>query len=116
MPYIAIKTSLELSEEKMEKVKTEIGRLITILANKTEAVTMVDFCDCRTFYKAGVKIEGAMIELRLWGKSEFEEKKNFTEELFKLLTTELGLKPENMSLNVLEFNDWGSGGTLKSRT
>ena len=115
MPYIAINTSLKLSEAQMEKIKTELGRLITIIPSKTEAVTMVDFSDGRTFYKAGEKIDGALIELRLWSKSEFEAKKKFIEETFQLLSRELGLKEINMSLNVFEFDDWGSGGTLKTR-
>ena len=114
MPYIAINTSLKLSDAQKEKIKTELGRLISIIPNKTEATTMVDFSDGRTIYKAGEKIDGAMIELRLWRKSEFEDKKKFVEETFQLLTRELGLKQENMSLNVFEFEAWGSGGTLKA--
>jgi len=113
MPYIAINTSIEISDAQKEKIKTEVGKLITIIPGKTEANTMVDFCECRTIFKAGEKVDGAMIELRLWRKAEFEDKKKFVETLFKFLQGELGLKPENMYLNILEFEAWGSGGTLK---
>ena len=114
MPYIAINTDLKLSDAQKEKVKTELGRLITIIPTKTEAVTMIDFSDCRTFYRGGVIISGAFIELRLFHKTDFEAKKKFTEETFEMLSRELGLKKENMYLNILEFENWGSGGIFKT--
>ena len=114
MPYIAFNTSLKLSDSQKEKVKAELGRLITIIPTKTEAVTMVDFSDSRSFYKGGEVISGAFIELRLFHKSEFEAKKKFTEETFEMLARELGLKKENMYLNILEFENWGSGGIYKT--
>ena len=114
MPYIGINTSRQLSDEQREKIKTELGRLITIIPTKTEAATFVDFSEGRTLYKGGVKIDGAIIELRIWHKSEFEDKKKFVEEAFQLFTRELGLKPENMTMNVFECDEVGVGGTLKA--
>ena len=114
MPYVAINTSLKLSDSQKEKVKTELGRLITIIPTKTEAATMIDFSDSRSFYKAGEVISGAFIELRLFHKTELEAKKKFTEETFEMLSRELGLKKENMYLNIMEFENWGSGGIFKT--
>ena len=114
MPYIAINTSQKLSDAQKEKIKAELGRLIAIIPTKIEAYLMVDFSDARTFYKAGQKVEGAFIDLRLFRKSEFEPKKKFTEETLKMLSSELGIKKENMYLTIMEFDDWGSDGTLKS--
>ena len=114
MPYIAINTSQKLSDAQKEKIKSELGRLITILPTKTEAGTLVDFCDCRTIYKAGENVPGAFIDIRLFHKSDFEPKKKFTEETFELLSRELGLKKENMYLSIMEFDNWGSAGTYKA--
>jgi len=114
MPYIAVNTSQKLSDSQKEKIKAELGRLITIIPTKAEAYLMVDFSDARTFYKAGEKIEGAFIDLRLFRKSEIESKKKFTEETLKMLSSELGIKEENFNLTIMEFDDWGSDGTLKS--
>jgi len=114
MPYIAINTSEKLSDAQKETIKTELGRLITIIPTKTEAGTFVDFSDSRTMYKGGEAISGAFIELRLWRKSEFEPKKQFTEAVFELLSRELGLKKENMYLTIMEFEEWGSAGILKT--
>jgi len=113
MPYIAINTSVKLSDKQKEKIKTELGRLITVIPTKTEAGTLVDFSDSRTSYKAGENVSGAFIDVRLFHKADFESKKKFTEETFKMLSRELGLKEENMYLSILEFENWGSGGTYK---
>ena len=114
MPYIAVNTSQKLSDAQKEKVKAELGRLITIIPKKTEAGLMVDISDARTFYKAGQKVEGAFIDLRLFHKSDFEPKKKFTEETIEMLLHELGIKKENVYLTIMEFDNWGSGGTLRS--
>ena len=114
MPYIAVNTSQKLSDAQKEKVKAELGRLITIIPTKTEAGLMVDISDARAFYKAGQKVESAFIDLRLFHKSEFEPKKKFTEETIEMLSSELGIKKENLYLTIMEFDNWGAGGTLKS--
>ena len=113
MPYIAINTCQKLSDAQKEKIKAEFGRLITIIPTKNESGLLVDFSGDRTIFKAGEKVDAAFIELRLFHKADFEPKKKFTEETFELLTRELGLKKENMYLNILEFDEWGSAGTYK---
>ena len=114
MPYIAINTSQKLSDAQKDKIKAEIGRLISIIPTKVEAGTFVDFSDARTMYKAGEKIDGAFVDLRLYRESEFEAKKKFAEEVFAMLTRELGLKTENMYMNMVELPTWGSLATLKT--
>ena len=114
MPYIAINTAQKVSGTQKEKIKAELGRLITIIPTKTEANTLVDFSDSRTFYKGGAEVAGAFIEVRLFHKADFEPKKKLTEEIFEMLTRELGLAKENMYLNIMEFDNWGSAGTFKA--
>jgi phenylpyruvate tautomerase PptA (4-oxalocrotonate tautomerase family) len=113
MPYIAINTTQELSDSQKEKIKTELGRIIAVIPTKSEAGLLIDFSGGRTIYKAGEKVSGAFIDLRLYHKSGFEPKKQFTEATFELLSRELGLAKENMYLTIMEFDNWGSGGTFK---
>ena len=113
MLYVAVNTAEKLSDAQKEKIKTELGRLITIIPTKTEAGLLIDFSDSRTMYKAGENVSGAFIEIRLFRKTEFEPKKKLTEEIFEMFSRELGLKKENMYLNILEFDNWGSAGTYK---
>ena len=113
MPYIAINSTQNLSTVQKEKIKAEFGRLIAIIPTKAEAGLLIDFSGGRTFFKAGEKVDGAFIEIRLFRKAEFEPKKKFTEETFELFSRELGLKKENMYLTIMEFDNWGSAGTYK---
>jgi phenylpyruvate tautomerase PptA (4-oxalocrotonate tautomerase family) len=113
MPYIAINTDLNISEVQKEMIKTELGNLITIIPSKTESLLMIDFSENRAIYKAGLKESGVFIDLRLFHKSEFEVKKEFTEKTIEMIHKKLNVSKENIYLTIMEFDNWGSGGTLK---
>jgi phenylpyruvate tautomerase PptA (4-oxalocrotonate tautomerase family) len=113
MPYIAVNTTEKLSPAQQEAVKNGLGRLINIIPTKTEAGLLVDFSGGRSFYRAGALVKSAYIEVRLYQPSEFEVKKKFTEEVFSLLSRELGIETNNMYLNIIELDHWGGGGTLR---
>ena len=112
MPYISVNTAMELNAAQKDKIKSELGRLMSIIPTKSEAGLMVDFSGGRTVYKGGEKVDGAFIDLRLYHKSELEPKKQFTAEVFNLLTQELGMKKEHMYLTIGEYDTWGSNGEL----
>jgi phenylpyruvate tautomerase PptA (4-oxalocrotonate tautomerase family) len=112
MPYIAINTMQELSATQKERIKAELGRLMTIIPTKTEAGLLIDFSGGHVFYKGGIKIDGAFVDLRLFHESEFEPKKKYTEEVLDLLSRELSIKKEHMYLTISEYENWGSNGEL----
>jgi phenylpyruvate tautomerase PptA (4-oxalocrotonate tautomerase family) len=112
MPYIAIITAQKLSSIQKETIKSELGRLITIIPTKTEAGLFIDFSDGHSLYKAGAEVPAAFIDVRLHTRAALEPKKQFTKETFDLLTRELGIKPEHMYLTIAEFDNWGAGGSL----
>ena len=112
MPYIAINTVQELNDEKKEKLKAELGRLMSIIPTKTEAGLLIDFSGGHTLYKGGKKISGAFIDLRLFGKSELGAKKQYTAEVLSLLTRELDIPKEHMYFTIGEYETWGSNGEL----
>ena len=112
MPYIAVNTAMELSAAQKEKIKSELGRLMSIIPTKSEAGLLVDFSGGHTLYKGGENAEGAFIDLRLYKKSELEPKKQFTAEVLSLLARELGIKKEHMYMTIGEYDTWGSNGEL----
>jgi phenylpyruvate tautomerase PptA (4-oxalocrotonate tautomerase family) len=113
MPYIAINTMEKLPPPKQESIKTGIGRLISIIPTKTEGGLLIDFSGDHSFYRAGAPVKSAYIEVRLYRPSDFEAKKKFTEEVFDLLSRELGIEKDLMCLNIIELENWGGGGTLR---
>jgi phenylpyruvate tautomerase PptA (4-oxalocrotonate tautomerase family) len=112
MPYIAINTMQELSAPQKERIKSELGRLMSIIPTKTEAGLLIDLSSGHTFYKGGIKVDGAFVDIRLFHKSEFEPKKKYTQEVLDLLSRELSIKKEHMYLTISEFENWGSNGEL----
>ena len=113
MPYIAINTSQELNDSQKEKIKSELGRIMPIIPTKTEAGLLIDFSGGHTFYKGGEKVEGALVDLRLFRQSPMEAKKQYTAELLDLLSRELGIKKEHMYMNISEYECWGANGELR---
>ena len=115
MPYIAINTTKKLNAGQKTKIKAELGTLMTIIPTKNEAGLMIDFSGDRTFFKAGAEVDGAFIDLRLFGKSEPEPKKKYTAEVLDMISRELGIQKENIYMNISEYDTWGSKGELHSR-
>ena len=113
MPYMSINTSKTLTAEQREAVKTELGKLITILPTKTEKNFMIDFSEGRSMYFHGLKADScAFLELRLFGESDVEAKKQFVQQVFRMMDHVLGIKEDEIFLNIIEFEQWGSRGNL----
>ena len=108
MPYVSIRASQHLTDEKIERIQKEMGRIITIIPGKTSENCMTQIAgDCKTFM-GGVSINAAFCEVRMLGKAPSENKNEFTVELNNVLSTELeGL--ERLYLNFQEYYEWGVG-------
>jgi phenylpyruvate tautomerase PptA (4-oxalocrotonate tautomerase family) len=114
MPYINVNVSVELDQAKKDAVKAELGRLIDILPGKSESVLMIELNGSKTMYFRGEqKPPCAFVEVRLYKESPMDAKKEFTAKVFEMLERLLGLKPEDVFLNILEMQNWGVGGSLK---
>ena len=106
MPYVSIRTSQRLTDEKIDRIQKEIGRLIAIIPGKTIENCMTQITgDCKTFM-GGVPVNGTFCEVRMLGKAPAESKKEFTQELDKMLIAELeGL--DKLYINFQEYFEWG---------
>ena len=115
MPYIAFNTSKPMTPEQREAVKTELGRLISILPTKSESGLMIDFSDSRPMYFRGLEAPScAFMDVRLFGKSDNEAKKQFVGQVFRMVEHILGIKSDEMFLNIVELDQWASsGGVLR---
>ena len=113
MPFIQVNVSQALKDAQKEQLKAKLGELITLIPGKTEAVTMVDIADKRTIYKNGEPIDGGFIEVRLYGPAGQASKEAMTEAVFAAMEQLLGIRPQDLYLNIFEMSSWGSGGRLK---
>ena len=116
MPYLLFNTSKALTEEQREAVKTELGKLITIIPTKTEKNFMIDFSEGRPMYFHGHPAPScAFLDLRLFGKSDINAKKQFVQQVFRMMDHILGIKEDEMFINIIELDEWGSRGNLNVR-
>jgi phenylpyruvate tautomerase PptA (4-oxalocrotonate tautomerase family) len=113
MPFIQVNVSQKLEVQQKEHITAMLGKLITLIPGKTEAVTMIDLADDRSIYKGGKPVEGGFIEVRLYGAAEQASKEALTAAIFTAMEQLLDIQPQNLYINVLEMNSWGSNGRLK---
>jgi hypothetical protein len=110
MPYLSVSIGQKLDAAQKEKLKTEFGRLITIIPGKTEPDLILNIQDTDAMYIGGQNIPCAYIDLRIYIKTTAEAKKRFTAETFALITREFGIPPERQYLTIGEYESWGYDG------
>ncbi|WP_160679111.1 phenylpyruvate tautomerase MIF-related protein [Clostridium sp. C8-1-8] len=111
MPFINSKVTLSLTQEKEEKLKSELGKLIEIITGKSEDWLMVGFEENQVLYFKGKKLEyGAFVEIKIFGGAPKEALNEFTKALCNLYTKELSIKPESIYVKYEEVNNWGWNG------
>ena len=113
MPYIGISTSCTLTEAQKDAIKTALGERISLIPGKTEAKLMVDISDGHTMYFAGEKRKLAFLDVRCYGKTEFEHKKAFTEAAFEIAQKQADLPVDAIYLSYGEYETWGTLGSMK---
>jgi phenylpyruvate tautomerase PptA (4-oxalocrotonate tautomerase family) len=113
MPYICVNLSKKIDGKQEEELKARLGEIITLIPGKSEAVTMVDISCGRSLYLGGKALgNGAFVEIRLLGKAEKAYKEALTEAVFKSLKELVGASEKEVYVNVVEFENWGTGGKL----
>jgi phenylpyruvate tautomerase PptA (4-oxalocrotonate tautomerase family) len=110
MPYISVNLGQKLEAAQKEKLKAELGRLITIIPGKTEPDLIVHIQDGGAMYTGGKEIPCAYIDLRVYTKTTGEAKKRFTRETCAYISREFAIPPERQYLTISEYEQWGYDG------
>lgn len=110
MPFIKTKTSVEISKQKEEAIKTKLGTAI-IKLGKGEAWLMLEFEDnCRLWFRGGNAEKLAMVEISLFGKASEDQYDNMTKAVCDILSEELGIPGEDVYVKYEEVEHWGYNG------
>ena len=111
MPFIDSKISCKLSDTQKETLKTELGKLITIIPGKSENFLMVGFTDEYPLYFAGTKLDkGAFVDVKIFGSTSDAILEEVTTKICALYEKELGI-PSNAIYVKYEFaTHWGWNG------
>ena len=109
MPCVQIKTNTAVNAEKAEKIKSELGKIITFLPEKTEPWLMVTLQDdCRLWFHGETGRPMAIVEVKVFGnKIDSEGSKKMTKAVCALFEQELGVNPKDIYIRYLASMDWG---------
>ncbi len=113
MPYIDAKLSIAVSDDKKDTLKSEFGKLITLIPGKTEQALMVGIQDNYTLYQSGIKKDKtAFIEVKTYKDSNASVKEQMVQGFCNLCDKELGIPASNIYVTFHGFDEWGYHGSL----
>lgn len=113
MPFINVKLSEKVTDSKVETVKSELGKAISLLPGKSEGYLMVNMEDgCHLYFKGNQDAPTAMCEVSVFGSAPHNACEKLTAEICRILETELSV-PQNRTYVKFSFVDvWGYNGYL----
>ncbi len=114
MPFIQVNVTDKLTDAQKTAIKSGLGEKIAVIPGKSERALMIDISDGHTLYMAGEQREhAAYLDVKIYGTTEFENQKAFTEAAFAVMEEATGISPKGIYLTFSQFSNWGAGGTMK---
>jgi phenylpyruvate tautomerase PptA (4-oxalocrotonate tautomerase family) len=110
MPYLQVTIGQKLSAPQKETLKSELGRLISVIPGKTEPDLIVSVQDSGSLYMGGTEAPAVYIDLRVYTKTDPEAKKHFAGEVFAFIAREFGIPAARQYLTISEYDHWGYDG------
>ena len=108
MPYVSVRSSKHIDDDKMEALQKKIGGVISVIPGKNIDNCMIQIQgDCKTFM-GGKPKNATFCEVRMFGEAPKEAKKEFCGALTKVMTEELG-EIETLFINMQQYFEWGVG-------
>lgn len=112
MPYIGSKVTVPLTEQKKETLKSELGKIITLIPGKSENYLMIGFEDNYSLYFKGEKLShGAFVEVKLFGSASKDALNKVTQEICALYLRELNIPSHALYVKYEEVSNWGFNGS-----
>ena len=109
MPFINVKTNTAVSKEKMDAIKTQLGKAITALPGKSEAWLMVGFePECALYFK-GSDAPAAMVQVQTYGTGA-QGTDVLTGKICTILEAELNVPKDRTYVSYFGTSNWGWNG------
>ncbi len=111
MPYINLKTTKKVDNEKCEKIKTAFGKAIETFPGKTEAWLMVGIDDgCKLWFRGDASADSAIVDVELLGSASKDICEKMTSVLCDIINRELNILPDRIYIKYKEYDKWGWNG------
>jgi len=110
MPFIDSKITVSVDNGTKEKLKAELGRMITTL-HKSETYLMVGLEDEYDLWLGGKKLDkGAYVSVSLFGNAPSDAYDKLTGQICNLYERELGIPGNCIYVTYHPITDWGWNG------
>ena len=108
MPFIDTKTTVKVTDEKREELKTLLGKAIELIPGKTEKWLMLSFEDGVKMYFAGDNSSDmAYIEVKIFGTAEDKYYEALTKEITEIFGKVLLIAPDKIYVKYSEIENFG---------
>ena len=112
MPYINLKTTTKVTEEKAEILKAKFGKAIESFQGKTEAWLMVGIeAEQKLWFKGDNSADSAIVDVDLLGAVSKDGSLKMTCAVCDILEEVLGISPSRVYVKYTGFADWGWNNT-----
>lgn len=112
MPYISTQTSAAISKEKEFVLKQKLGKAIETIPGKDESWLMLSFEDnARMWFKGENDKPCAMVEIKIFGKTEPEYYEKLTAVVCDIFSSELLIPKDRIYVKYDECFNWGWNGS-----
>lgn len=113
MPFIHVKLSGKLEPEKIEFVKTKLGKAISLLPGKSENYLMINIePECHLYFGGNCNTPTAMCCVSVFGKASRDACEALTAEICNILKSEAAVPPNRCYVKFEFCDTWGYDGYL----
>ena len=111
MPFIDLKTTAKISEDKEKNLTEEFGKIITLIPGKSERWLMLNFNDeCRMAFSGTNDKDTAYINVELLGSTTDAVYDNLTRAICDTVSTVLNVPSDRIYVKYEECEHWGFAG------
>ncbi|MBE5960843.1 MAG: hypothetical protein E7256_05585 [Lachnospiraceae bacterium] len=111
MPFINTKTTVKISKEQEETIKSRLGEAIELIPGKSEAWLMVGFEDEYSLYFKGQASEKiAFVEVKIFGKADDAAYDKLTAAICNIYKEVLMIPGDKIYVKYEEVSQWGWNG------
>lgn len=111
MPMIEVKTTVTLTEEKKDALKTELGKAISTMG-KPESYLMIGLEDNKDIWFAGKKLDkGAFVQVKALGGINPAQSNQMSGKICDILNKELSIPGNGVYITYQGYENWGFNGS-----
>lgn len=111
MPFIDLKTSTKIDENKEAILRKEFGKIITLIPGKSESWLMLNFEDeKRMAFRGNADDDTAIVSVDLLGAASDKSYDDLTRAICNTVNQVLGVPMQRIYVKYSEYEHWGFAG------